>query len=212
MVRIFREMDRAVAMLPLWLKIFIGLVLAAEFIVITQWDRLTAKQPPTTTAHETVSPQKPDHRFDFPEAPPADKAKAAEIQAALAKRMDRVVITDPIAQPDGTILSNGQTFHLYGIKPFDSKKLCTRASGERWACGLYAYADLRNTIAHKMIICDPRAILPNAVTAVCHLGATDIAAMLVRNGLADVEKNNVDPAVLSAQSFAKSQKLGVWDR
>lgn len=199
-------------MLPLWLKIFIGLALAAEFIVITQWDRLTAMRSSISAPRAIAPPQKAVQHFDFPQMPAADKSKTSEIQAALSKRMERMVISNPKVEPSGTIIANGQTLYLYGIKPFDSRQLCTKASGERWACGLHAYADLRNSIAQKTIICDPKSIVPNGVIATCRLGESDIAAKLVRDGLAEMSDGVTDASLLSAQTLAKSQKLGIWDR
>ena len=156
-VRIAREMVQAVAMLPLAAKVLIGLAILAEFVVITQWEHPTFRSPPApVTLKATISPQKPEQRsFSFPEAA-AEKTRAAEVEASLAKRMARVFIDEPNVEANGSIIANGQAFYLYGIKQLDSKKVCTKASGDRWACGLHAYATLRNSIAHKKIICDPR--------------------------------------------------------
>jgi endonuclease YncB( thermonuclease family) len=207
-------MVRAVAMLPLAAKVLIGLAILIEFVVITQWEHLTVGSPPAaTTPKATLSPQKPEQRsFDFPDARPDEKIQAAAIEADLAKRMARVVIDEPNVEANGSIIANGQAIYLYGIKQFDSKKVCTKASGDRWACGLHAYATLRNSIAHKKIICDPKTILPNGVSAICRLAATDIALTLVRDGLAELDGNIVDAEMVKAQAFARSQKLGIWDR
>jgi endonuclease YncB( thermonuclease family) len=159
-----------------------------------------------------VTPQKPDTPFDNSDIPPADASKTAEVQAALAKRMERIVVTDPQVQPDGTIMAKGQAIYLYGINPFDSKQLCTKSSKERWACGLHAYADLRNSVAQKTIICDPKSIRPGGVTAACRLGETNIAAMLVGHGLAEVAQGVTDSDLLKAQDSARAQRLGIWDR
>lgn len=214
MVRILRKMVREVAMLPLPVKFFVGLMLAVNFVVITQWERLTLKQPAVhDTPKVSISPQKPEQRsFNFPEASDPDKARAAAAEAALAKRMARLIIKDPVAQANGSIIGNGQTVHLYGIKQFDSKTVCTRPSGERWACGLQAYATLRNTTVKKTIICDPKKILSNGVSAVCRIGSIDVALMLVRDGLAELDGNIDDAEMKKAQVSAKSQKLGIWDR
>jgi endonuclease YncB( thermonuclease family) len=126
--------------------------------------------------------------------------------------MARLIIEEPIAQPNGSIIGNHKTLYLHGVKPFDSKKVCARASGERWACGLQAYATLRNTVAKKTIACDPKTLLPNAVTATCHIGATNVALVLVRDGLVELDDNADDADLANAQAFAKNRKLGIWDR
>lgn len=211
MFSILRELRRAVAWLPLWLKIFIGLILAAEFIIITQWERLPFNQPPIPVA-KAAPPEKSESRFDFPKTTPADKSKSAAIQATLAKRMARITVLDPKVQPNGTILANGQTIYLFGIKHFDSTTVCKRSSGERWACGLHAYATLRNAIAQKKVICDPQQILPNGVSAICQMSGTNIAMILVRDGLVELDNNVGDADLVNAEKFAQSQKIGIWNR
>ncbi len=222
MIRIVREMIRAVAMLPLPVKFFVALFISVIFVVVTQWERLnlvaqwqrlTVKRPSILdTPKVAISPQQSEQRsFDFPDAPPADKAQTAAVEAYLIKRMARLVIEEPMAQANGSIIGNGQTLYLYGIKQFDSKKVCTKTSGERWACGLHAYATLRNAIARKTIVCDPKKILPNGVSAICRIGTTDVALTLVRDGLAELDENIKDTEMVNAQAFAKSRKLGIWD-
>jgi endonuclease YncB( thermonuclease family) len=132
--------------------------------------------------------------------------------ADIAKRLARFIITEPKAQSDGSISGGRETVFLYGIKQFDSKKLCTRASKERWACGLRAYATLRNEIARKTIVCDPKTLLPNAVNAICRIGTTNVALALVRDGIVELDDNADDDELAKAQASAKSAKLGVWDR
>ncbi len=140
----------------------------------------------------------------------ANNAENLIDEAAIARHMQRVIFAEPSVQPDGSISGNGRVFHLYGIKQFDSKKLCTRASGERWACGLHAYATLRNTVAKKTIVCDPRTIVGNAVSATCRVGTLDLALMLIREGL--VEADDIGDVELSrAQALAKISKVGIWD-
>jgi endonuclease YncB( thermonuclease family) len=214
MIRMLREIIRALARLPLLVKLSIGLAIFIEFVVITQWERLAVKKPSAPAASQaTASPRKSEQRFaNFPETPAADKVQATAIEETLAKRMARLTIEEPIVQPNGSIIGNRQTLYLYGVKPFDSKAVCIRASGDRWACGLHAYATLRNTIAKKTIVCDPKTLLPNAVSAICRLGTTDVALTLVRDGLVEIDDKVGDAELVKAQAFAKSKKLGIWDR
>jgi endonuclease YncB( thermonuclease family) len=206
MIRFLREMVREVARLSIPAKIAVGLIIPVIFVVVTQWERLTFKQPPVPEPPKvSIAPQQPA-------PPPADKAQAMAAEAALAKRLTRFVIVDPNVQGNGSIIGTGQKFYLYGIKQFDSKKVCTRASGERWACGLHAYATLRNSVAKKTIVCDPRTLLPNAINATCRIGTTDIALALVRDGLVELDDNVDDAELVDAQNFAKGGKLGIWDR
>ena len=225
MVRLIREMIREVAMLPLPVKILIGLGISTIFVVITQWERLgldvqwerlTRKQPPAVTVSKTlvpVPPQQSEKRsFDFPAAPPADTKSAAAVEALLLKRIGHLNIVNPQVQPNGSIIGNGQKVYLFGIKQFDRNTLCKRASGERWACGLRAYATLRNSIEHKKIDCEPKKHLSNGISALCRMGSINVASILVRGGLAELDDNTGDADLIKDQAFAKSRKLGIWDR
>lgn len=212
MARILREMIQAVAVLPPALKVLVGIGLVVNFIVITQWDRFFVKRPASTLV-QGVSALEESRFLAVPQFPPAGKTGTGKMRKALISSAARIVIDDPQVRPDGTILYNGRILHLYGIKPFNSKDICTRASGVRWACGLHAYATLINTIAHQQIVCNPKAILPDGLGVICHMGATDIAAMLARQGLVEAtEDGEQDPDLMKAQTFAKDRKLGIWDR
>jgi endonuclease YncB( thermonuclease family) len=77
-----------------------------------------------------------------------------------------------------------------------------------------ADAALRNAIAEKTIVCELRRVLQNAISAVCHIGTTDLSQMLIREGLAELDSDS-DSEYLElekAQAFAKSQKSGIWNR
>ncbi len=209
-------------MLPLPVKFLIALGISIIFIVITQWERLglatqwerlTVKQH-TIIAASTLSNSPPHSEQRSLEASPPLPivARVEETEASRLERMGRITITDPQVQFNGSIIGNGQAFYLYGIKHFDSKQVCILKSGARWACGLRAYAALRNATAKKILVCDPKKILQNALSAVCHVGATDVALALVRNGLVELDDDVEDAEMLKAQAIAKRQKLGVWDR
>jgi hypothetical protein len=43
-------------------------------------------------------------------------------------------------------------------------------------------------------------------------GPTNIATILLRDGLAELENGVSDVGLIDAQAFAKVRKLGVWDR
>jgi endonuclease YncB( thermonuclease family) len=205
--RVFREIVRALARLPVLAKFFIGLAILVEFLVVTQWERLTFKTtPPPASPPTSLTSQPPVASIP---APQADTIQADE---ARAKRLVAFEIVDPQVQGNGSIIGNGQVLYLHGIKRFDSKNLCTKASGERWACGLHAYATLRNTLSKNTIACNPKTLLPNAVSATCRIGTTNVALSLVRDGLVELDDNTDDADLAYAQAFAKNGKLGIWDR
>lgn len=214
MVRILRKMIGAVRGFPLAIKFLIGIALVLDFVLVTQWDWLVAEiHPILNTKEASVSSVKADRTFDFPNMPRVKETPMEEKQRLIIKRKAQIVIEQPIVNSDGSISGDDRTLFLYGIKPFNLKDVCTRASGERWACGLHAYATLRNNVARRTIICEPKAILPKGISALCHVGTIDIAAFLARQGLVEVDTEITgDPDLPKAQAYAKDLRLGVWDR
>ena len=214
-IQLFQEMVRELIALPRVIKIFVAIGIAAIFVVITQWERfgLGPQHPALTQPVIYTLPQRPELRpADLSAASTPENTDAKAAEALRLERIGRLDIVDPLVQADGSIKGNGQTLYLYGIKPFTSKDVCTKSSGLKLACGLRAYAGLRNTIEHKEIICDPRKILRNGVAATCRLGKIDIALAMVRDGLVELDDNIDDVAMVNAQAFAKGRKLGIWDR
>lgn len=207
-MRLLREIVQALTTLPRLAKISIGLAIAIEFVVITQWERLTLRKPPAPKIELSAhNPQQSPASFQ-------DRAGDVLTESSfnISRSMAPLTIEEPLVQPNGTILGNHQTIYLYGIKPIDSRSVCTRASGDRWACGLNFYATLRNSIAKKTITCDPKTILPKAVTAVCRLGEFDLGLALVRDGMVEADDAVADVEMIKAQQIAKNNKLGIWDR
>jgi endonuclease YncB( thermonuclease family) len=209
-------------MLPLAIKFIVAISISALFIVITQWEhlgldtqwaRLTQRHAVLSTPKIAIAPEHSEQQPIKATAPPKDEARAPGVERNPLSRMDRAVIVNPKVQPNGSIIGNGQTFLLYGIKQFDRNKICASPSGP-WACGLHAYAALRNAIAEKIIVCEPRKVLQNAISAVCHIGRTDLSQMLILEGLAELDSvsNSEYLELEKAQTFAKSQKSGIWNR
>ena len=44
------------------------------------------------------------------------------------------------------------------------------------------------------------------------MGSTNVATILVRGGLVEIEDDTGDVDLRNAQAIAKSRKLGIWDR
>jgi endonuclease YncB( thermonuclease family) len=217
MTRLLREMIRELTALPLVIKIFVAIGLTTIFVIITQWERLgfgtQGERPALAQPATSTLPQQAEQRTaNLSPASALEDTDAEAAEALRLKRIGRLDIGDPLVQPDGSIKGNGQTLFLYGIKRFTSKDVCTKASGLKLACGLRAYAGLRNTIEHREIICDPIKILETGVAATCRMGKIDIALALVRDGLVELDDNVDDVALVNAQAFAKGRKLGIWDR
>jgi endonuclease YncB( thermonuclease family) len=207
-----RATVRELAGLRISVKILIGCAILVEFVVITQWERLpfhSASAPPVQIAAARAPELAP---IPVQSTPTAERPQAPVIETTPLRNMPPIVIEEPVVGPNGSITAKGQVIFLYGIKAFDSKKVCFKPSGEKWACGLYSYATLRNSIAHNKIVCEPKAPLTNGLAATCRMGPTSVATILLRDGLAEVESGINDQELADAQAFAKARKLGIWDR
>jgi endonuclease YncB( thermonuclease family) len=211
-ISLSRATVRELAGLRLSVKILIGAAILIEFVVITQWERLpfhSASAPPAQIAAARTPAPSP---LPTQSAPTAERDQAPASEATPLINMPPIVIEEPMVGQNGSITAKGQVLFLYGIKQIDSKKVCTKPSGEKWACGLYSYATLRNSIAHNKIVCEPKAPLTNGLAATCRMGPTNVATILLREGLAEVESGINDQELADAQAFAKVRKLGIWDR
>ena len=207
-------MVQAFGMLPLTVKLLVAIFLIADFVVITQWEKLPFGHAARPVIAKTAAPNPQSKQAASPSLKSAatDKLLAAAAEQHVIERMNPIVLIDPQVQADGSIHNKGQRLYLYGIKPFNSKQVCTRATGERWACGLEAFATLHNEVAKKTILCKPKEIRPDGIGASCRMGDTNIALVLVRKGLAALDGKATDIELLNAQDSAKRQKLGIWNR
>jgi endonuclease YncB( thermonuclease family) len=207
-------MAQAFAKLPFTIKLLVAVFLIAEFVVITQWEKLPfGHSARPVVAKQAAAVQQPKHPSPAAlKSAATDKLLAAAAQQHIIKRMNPIVLIDPQVQADGSIHHKGQRLYLYGIKPFNSKQVCTRATGERWACGLEAFATLHNEVAKKTIVCDPKEIRPDGIGATCRMDGVNIALVLVQKGLAALDGSATAIELLNAQDSAKRQKLGIWSR
>jgi endonuclease YncB( thermonuclease family) len=133
--------------------------------------------------------------------------------APAAELPPKFTIFDPRVGPDGSIAEgeNGRPFMLTEIMPFSSKDVCIRADGERWACGLHAYATLRNSVVHKSLQCTNEGS-PDDPRISCQIDGRNLALILISNGLAELKEGIQEADLLRAQGKAKAAKIGVWNR
>lgn len=201
-LRLCAEMADAVSQLSAPVKIAIAVAMAAEVALIIGWH-------PGKTGAPAPSPilATPAH-----EAPKVDQKVPDRVQAPVPDPNRLITLENPEVSPDGSIRGAGPPFFLAEIGPFTSKDVCTRSSGERWACGLHAYATLRNSIAHKTIQCTPPVGSDADLMASCRLDGLNLSMLLVRDGLARVREGIEDRQLLRAQAEAKLKHVGIWDR
>lgn len=201
-LRLCAETAGAVRQLPIPVKAAIAIAVAAEVALIISWHPGQTSRPerhPVVAVLSEKASQVPEKL--------ADRVQAPELAP------DRLItIENPEVGPDGSIKGEGAPFFLAEISRFTSKDVCTRASGERWACGLHAYATLRNAIAHKTIQCTPPAGPEAEPLSSCQLNGLNLSVMLLRDGLADIRPGIDDKQLLRAQAEARLKRVGIWDR
>lgn len=201
-LRLCAEMADAVNHLSAPVKVAIAVAMAAEVALIVGWH-------PGKTGAPAPSPILAAQRE---QAPIVDQKVPDRVQAPEPDPNRLITIEDPEVGPDGSIKSGDAPFFLAEIQRFTSKDVCTRVSGERWACGLHAYATLRNSVAHKRIQCTPPVGSAPDLTASCRLDGLNLSMLLVRDGLARVREGIDDQQLLRAQAEARLKRVGIWDQ
>lgn len=104
-----------------------------------------------------------------------------------------------------------QRLRLEGADAFESKQTCRDALDVEWACGEAATARLRQIVNRADFTCriDPEFIDRHAREfSVCFTDGRDVAAILVREGLAFAYGR--DRQYLSLENEAKEARRGAW--
>lgn len=104
-----------------------------------------------------------------------------------------------------------QRLRLEGADAFESKQTCRDANAAEWACGEAATARLRELVSRSDFTCriDPEFIDRHAREfSVCYTEGRDVAAILVREGLAFAYGR--DRQYLPLENEAKEERRGAW--
>jgi endonuclease YncB( thermonuclease family) len=104
-----------------------------------------------------------------------------------------------------------QRLRLEGADAFESKQTCRDALDHAWACGAVATERLRQLVNRPDFSCriDPEFIDRHAREfSVCFTEGRDVAAILVREGLAFAYGR--DPQYLPLENEAKEARRGAW--
>ena len=119
-------------------------------------------------------------------------------------------ISGPAIAIDGdTLAMGGERIRLYGVDAPESAQTCDR-KGAAWACGSDARALLSQMIAGRTVECTPRdRDQYGRVVASCRAGASDLAGVMVREGMAVALPRFTD-AYVDAEARAKSFGMALW--
>jgi endonuclease YncB( thermonuclease family) len=112
--------------------------------------------------------------------------------------------------PNGLLRSGATTIQLYGIALPDRRKLCSTASGTRWACGTLAFIALRNLVEKQTLACESNGMSDQNNIAVCRIGQTNVSAWLLQEGWAELSVGVSDKNYVDAAASGRAKSAGIW--
>ena len=100
---------------------------------------------------------------------------------------------------------------LFGVDAPEIKQQCTKADGQQWDCGVEAQKMLKQLVeSAPKLSCELKAVDRYARLVMrCFAGKTDIAAALVRAGLA-LAYRQYSALYSKYENTAKINKAGMW--
>lgn len=101
-----------------------------------------------------------------------------------------------------TVMIDAQRFRLHGIDLPAADEVCTTSDGRAWPCGRRARDQLAEAAAMGEIRCQPA----ERGSAICRVAGIDIAALLVKEGLARAAGDYQD-----LEDRARAAKTGIWE-
>ena len=113
---------------------------------------------------------------------------------------------------DGDSLRSGKLrIRLFGIDAPEKKQRCTNVDGQQWDCGIAAQKALNKLVESvPEISCDLIDVdRYSRLVMRCYAGKTDIAAALVKEGLA-LAYRQYSPFYSKDEDVAKITKAGMW--
>ncbi|MGE0768268.1 MAG: thermonuclease family protein [Hyphomicrobiaceae bacterium] len=125
-------------------------------------------------------------------------------------RSHATLIGEAQAIDGDTLLVGGVRVRLEGIDAPEIDQVCTDAAGREWRCGAAALRSLARFVAGRSVHCEERGLDKyHRLLGICRVGAVDINAELVRQGLAwafvRYSRTYVD-----AEAEAKRARVGIW--
>ncbi|MBD8907213.1 thermonuclease family protein [Methylorubrum zatmanii] len=142
---------------------------------------------------------------------PALALLAASAPAGPARAADAIrTVSGAATVIDGATLAiGGQRLRLHGIDAPDLDQTCFDARERGYACGRVAAEALAARIAGGTVACEARATMADGTaTALCRLGADDLAAWMVGNGYAVADRGSA--TYLAEDQRAWGRRLGLW--
>jgi endonuclease YncB( thermonuclease family) len=108
---------------------------------------------------------------------------------------------------NANLKAGSTSFKFYGLVLPLRQKICTSATGARWACGNRALIALRNLVDTRTVAC---AFKDEGKSAVCWVERTDITLWMLQEGWAELAAGISDKAYIAATKLAQVRKVGLW--
>lgn len=103
----------------------------------------------------------------------------------------------------------GRKVRLFGIDAPELDQLCD-AGGRVWACGTEARAALAGIVGRQRLVCEVRDVdRYGREVAVCAAGGADVAALMVRQGMA-LAYRRYSRRYVPEEAAAQAAGVGVW--
>lgn len=103
----------------------------------------------------------------------------------------------------------GQKVRLFGIDAPELDQLCDRG-GRRWACGEASRKALAEIVGRQRLACEVRDLdRYGRGVAVCTAGDEDVAALMVRQGMA-LAYRRYSGRYVNAEAAARADGIGLW--
>jgi len=161
-------------------------------------------------SHELTRSLAADQAAPAPKVLSVVEAVSAQVEKKNTLSQSPIRLEHPEVRSNGAIKNGDSYFVLSDVTRFTRKDVCADSSGQKWACGLQAYATLHNMIAGQAIDCIPRQVDGKNTVVSCRLGSLNLAAELLKKGLVKLQPDVSDLELQQAQNYAKSRHLGVW--
>ena len=108
-----------------------------------------------------------------------------------------------------SLVVGGRQVRLFGIDAPEFDQQCQK-DGSNWPCGEAAKAQLAALVAGQRVECRGQGVdQHNRILAVCTAGGESLNQVMVEQGWA-VAYQQFSDAYVSAQLYAKTNRLGIW--
>ena len=169
-------------------------------------DVMTLGRPPavpTSTAPPVV--QRPP-TGGSPSAPPS--TTPGTVPAQVPVPLPDTLSGSARVHDGNTVVMSGMVIMLDGVDAPELGQVCLDLSGAPWRCGEKSRARLAELAHGGSVRCTPVSAISGGYTGVCRIGRDDLAAIMVREGLAIVPEGSGQ--YLTEQAAARSSQRGVW--